>query len=142
MYDAAATVYTTSGRTRAAGTQTPRRAASSAAQARGGRERTAAGPRPGEIALLIAVTVVIVAITLLAGLSSRRQATTGTHLVRVGVDETLWSLAESNSVPGQDTAATVDQIRVLNSLSTSALAQGATLRVPAIEAPDTSYASR
>lgn len=92
--------------------------------------------------MVVAVTVAIVVITLLAGGATHRSSALLTRTVRVGAADTLWSIAQSNPVPGQGTAATVEQIRALNGLRTSALAQGVTVRVPLAEAPDRSYASR
>jgi hypothetical protein len=100
------------------------------------------GPTLWEVALIVAVTVAIVIATLLAGGVGGRSSTLPTRNVRVRASDTLWSLAQSNPVPGQATAATVEQIRALNGLRTSDLAPGATLRVPLAEAPDRSYASR
>lgn len=91
---------------------------------------------------MVAVTVAIVAITLMAGGAGTRHSGLMTRQVRVSTSDTLWSIAQSNPVPGQGTAATVEQIRALNGLRTSAVAPGATLRVPTLEAPDSAYASR
>ena len=91
---------------------------------------------------MVAVTIVIVVITLLAGGGARRTSALTTHTVHVAAADTLWSVASANPIPGQGTAATVEQIRTLNGLRTSELTPGTVLRVPVAEAPDRSYASR
>src|SRR5450759_148025 len=128
MYDAAAaTAYASpvkvGGQPRAA------RAGSRSAPNRGGD----CGPRPWEVALVVAVTIAIVVITLLAGGGARRTSALTTRAVRISAADTLWSMAQANPVPGQGTAATVEQIRTINGLRTSQLEQGTTLRVPVAE---------
>ncbi len=91
---------------------------------------------------MVVVTIAIVVITLLAGGGARPTSALTTHAVRIGAADTLWSVAQSNPVPGQGTAASVEQIRTLNGLRTSELEPGTFLRVPVAEAPDRSYASR
>ncbi len=139
MHDAAAAAY--AARVRVPEPQTSTSVIRRLEQARGPR-CDHVGPRPWEIALVVAVTLSIVVVTLLAGGATHRSSVLLTRVVRVGAADTLWSLAQSNPVPGQGTAATVEQIRAFNGLRTSALTQGATLRVPLAEAPDRSYASR
>jgi hypothetical protein len=140
MHDAAAAAaYAAHARV---GERRTRRSATSRAggtRAPGG-DRSA--PRPWEIGLVIAVTVAIVVVTLLAGGPAHRSSALLTRTVRVRASDTLWSLAQANPVAGQSTAASVEQIRTLNGLRTSALSEGATLRIPLNEAPDRSYASR
>jgi LysM repeat protein len=139
MHDAAAAAYGT--HVRIAG-RDARGDATRRSCARRGSGSEGSVPKPWEIALIIAVTVAIVVVTLLASGVGRRSSALPTRTVRVRATDTLWSLAQSNPVPGQATAATVEQIRVLNGLRASGLAPGTTLRVPLAEAPDRSYASR
>ena len=139
MHDAAAAAY--AARVRVAEPRTSTSVSRRLEQARSLRGDHV-GPMPWEIALVVAVTLSIVVITLLAGGPTHRSSVLLTRIERVGAADTLWSLAQSNPVPGQGTAATVEQIRTFNGLRTSALTQGATLRVPLAEAPDRSYASR
>jgi len=51
--------------------------------------------------------------------------------VRVSPSDTLWSIARANPQPGISTAAAVEAIARVNALSTSSLAPGTVLRVPA-----------
>jgi len=88
--------------------------------------------RRGLVALVMATTVLAVAL-LLAGYASWRPAATTPHVaagatVRVEPGDTLWSIA-GRIAPQRDPRDVIDQLRQLNHLSTPDVAAGQVLRI-------------
>lgn len=71
----------------------------------------------------------------------RPAATAWTH-VSVGPNGTLWEIASQNPVAGLTTSETVELIKTQNSLTSSALYAGQTLRVPAVSSAALAVARR
>lgn len=51
--------------------------------------------------------------------------------VHVGATDTLWSIAAQHRLAGRTTAQTVAEIKRLNSMSSSVVGEGSTIKVPA-----------
>lgn len=84
--------------------------------------------QPTEIALVLMVLVLLFAAATLGGRQAEPEVRTATILVAPG--DSLWSLAQSNPVPGLKEAETVELIRRLNGLSSSKLLAGSSIKVP------------
>jgi hypothetical protein len=92
------------------------------------RTRSARGLSPRERAMLVLLTVVLVA----CALASRPNTPAHVDTIRVKVTygDTLWRIAEANRLPGLSTAETADYIVRINHLTTSKVVAGHELQVP------------
>jgi len=91
------------------------------------------------ILCLCLVAVVVVGVRMMSISAPTEVSTTQ---VRVRPTQTLWDLATAHPVPGLTTAQTVEHIKRINSLSTSQLAAGQTIQVPAVGTGHDTVASR
>ena len=112
-----------------------------------GIRHNAHGRGAGRLSAIEIAVVALAAVTLVtcALISTGRQGSVPSVesiTVRVSESDTLWEIARNHPVSGLSTAQTVALIRDLNQMSTSAIAAGETLRVPADPAVGTAMASR
>lgn len=108
-----------------------------------GRSRAAARSRltPAEAAI-IATLALAIAFAVMAGLSDRPTSPIMTDTIRVAPSETLWHLAAEHPIPGLSTGETVEAIKALNDLDSSALPVGEVVLVPAVGDTQAAMASR
>ncbi|MDH4139885.1 MAG: LysM peptidoglycan-binding domain-containing protein [Coriobacteriia bacterium] len=88
---------------------------------------------PAEALLLVLVILAIVLAAVLALRDPVRPQATHNVTIRVESSDTLWQIADRHTAPGCDIPATVELIKRVNGLSSSALAAGQTLVVPSTE---------
>ena len=84
--------------------------------------------------VLVIISTIVVALVLLlpsTGHADGVEATTSHH-VRAG--ESLWTIAEAVTEPGQDVRETIEQIRELNGLEGSVIIPGQSLQIPTLAA--------
>jgi nucleoid-associated protein YgaU len=94
---------------------------------------TAALTRRGWAALAILVVLVSVGAYLVGGANSGQVAYVPSQAVTVHQGDTLWSIAEQHTPPGEDVRATLALIHDLNGLTGSVVHAGDTLWVPPVE---------
>ena len=93
---------------------------------------TAARFKRFAVVLAIAIAAVLIAPYATANDSpATSSATSSSDVWTVGQGETLWSIAAQVAAPGESTRDTVDQIKSLNALESSAIRVGDQLLVPA-----------
>ena len=83
---------------------------------------------PGRLLILL---IALVAVLLLLGGVGEASAPTITVEHRVASGDTLWTIAQSFTSPGDDVRDSVSLLRDLNGLASSALIPGQVLLVPA-----------
>lgn len=113
-------------------TQTHRAGRSSCARHRhmssivlaGGRVRVAA-----EVAALVLIALLLVALPIMSR-DAKTAVLTSTAKLIVQPGDTLWSVAQSNPLPGMTTAETADHIATINGYDASRLAVGSSILVP------------
>jgi len=97
-------------------------------------ESRATGSRASVLEWVLIAAVACMLVAAAVGATFRTPATTrplSTTTVRVEQNQTLWDIARHHRLDGATTAQTVQQIRVINGLDTSAVAVGQILEVPA-----------
>lgn len=82
---------------------------------------------PGRLLILL---ITLAAILLFLGGTGAAEEPAITRQHRVQAGDTLWTLAGEITAPGEDVWVSVEVIRELNGMSTSALDVGQVLRVP------------
>ncbi|MCE5202973.1 MAG: LysM peptidoglycan-binding domain-containing protein [Coriobacteriales bacterium] len=94
---------------------------------------------------MVSVALVVVALLIVGAVQvSQRSVPVVADTVTVLVEpaDTLWGLARSHPVQGLSTAGTVDLIKQMNGLDTSAIIAGQALELPADPAEASTMASR
>jgi Tfp pilus assembly protein FimV len=88
-----------------------------------------------ELAIIVALVVAVMLAAAISGARADRPPTP-TAAVKVGVGESLWSVAATHPVRGMTTQQTVDLIKRANGLSDSAVTAGTVLQIPSAEQRD------
>ncbi|MDA3936774.1 MAG: LysM peptidoglycan-binding domain-containing protein [Actinomycetota bacterium] len=84
---------------------------------------------PLEVFLIMAAVAVAFAL-MASSVESQPACATATRSIRVQASQTLWDLAQANPIEGHSTVETVEYIRALNQMETSAIQVGQMIDVP------------